>query len=63
MLRAAGIAVTDEGKAAARRRRLEAAARWTPGKRAELRKQLGLPADARPGLYGGLAGGGPIIAV
>jgi len=45
MLRAAGIAVTEEGKVAARLRRLDAVTRWTPEKRAALRAQLGLPAD------------------
>jgi hypothetical protein len=40
---AAGFAITPEGKVAARRRRLEAEARWTPEKRAALRKRLGFP--------------------
>jgi hypothetical protein len=43
MLRSVGIHVTEEGIARARQRRLEAAAKWTPERRAELRKQLGLP--------------------
>lgn len=46
MLRAAGITVTEEGKAEARRRRLAAAARRTPEVRAALRRQLGLPPEA-----------------
>jgi hypothetical protein len=43
MLRAAGIEVTEEGKARARRRRREFEARWTPEKWAMLRRRLGLP--------------------
>jgi hypothetical protein len=44
MLAAAGIVVTPEGKARARRRLAEARARWTPERDAALRQQLGLPA-------------------
>ncbi|SCL21347.1 hypothetical protein [Micromonospora aurantiaca (nom. illeg.)] len=43
MLAAAGIQVTPEGKARARRRLREARERWTPELDAALRKQLGLP--------------------
>ncbi|HET6950396.1 MAG TPA: hypothetical protein VFI47_08475 [Acidimicrobiales bacterium] len=46
MLAAAGITVTEEGKARARAKLAEADARWTPERRAKLRKQLGLPARA-----------------
>ncbi len=43
MLRAAGIAVTDDGKARWRRRLRAADARWTPERHAALRRQVGLP--------------------
>ncbi|MEU3455637.1 hypothetical protein ABZ671_18850 [Micromonospora sp. NPDC006766] len=46
MLAAAGITVTDEGKARARRRLREARARWTPDLDAAARAQLGMPARA-----------------
>jgi hypothetical protein len=46
ILRAAGINVTEEGKARFRRRLEEADAKWTPERRAELRRQLGLPEAA-----------------
>jgi hypothetical protein len=46
MLAAAGITVTPEGKADARRKLRDARARWTPELDAELREQLGLPARA-----------------
>jgi hypothetical protein len=46
MLAAAGIVVTDEGRARARRRLDDARARWTPVLEAEAREQLGLPARA-----------------
>ncbi|WP_319459550.1 hypothetical protein [Micromonospora sp. RTP1Z1] len=46
MLAAAGIEVTDEGKARARRRLDDARARWTPELDAAAREQLGLPARA-----------------
>jgi hypothetical protein len=46
LLAAVGITVTEEGKARARRRLAEAAARRTPEIREALRKQLGLPAHA-----------------
>lgn len=46
MLRTVGIDVTEEGKAAARRRRMAALARWTPERMAALKRQLGLPVDA-----------------
>ena len=39
----AGIEVTEEGKARARRRRRDFEARWTPEKWAMLRRRLGLP--------------------
>jgi hypothetical protein len=42
MLRSVGINVTEEGIARARRRRIDAQAKWTPEARAALRKQLGL---------------------
>ena len=42
MLRSVGINVTEEGIARARRRRLDAQAKWTPEARAALRKQIGL---------------------
>lgn len=43
LLAAAGITVTDEGKARARRRLAEARQRWTLERWARLREQLGLP--------------------
>jgi len=43
MLAAVGIEVTEEGKARARARLAEAAARHTPELRAALRAQVGLP--------------------
>ncbi|MFC4018398.1 hypothetical protein ACFOW4_10650 [Micromonospora sp. GCM10011542] len=46
VLAAAGIVVSDEGKARARRRLDEAQARWTPDLDAAARAQLGLPARA-----------------
>jgi hypothetical protein len=46
MLAAAGITVTEEGKARARAKLREARARWTPELDAKLREQLGLPARA-----------------
>ncbi|MGC9670943.1 hypothetical protein ACNTMW_30900 [Planosporangium sp. 12N6] len=46
MLETAGITVTAEGKAEARRKRLAAAERRTPEVREALRRQLGLSADA-----------------
>jgi hypothetical protein len=46
LLAAVGITVTKEGKARARARLDEAAARWTPERWAALREQLGLPARA-----------------
>jgi hypothetical protein len=46
LLAAVGITVTEEGKARARARLDEAAARWTPERWAALREQLGLPARA-----------------
>jgi predicted ATPase len=46
MLAAAGITVTDEGKARARARLAESKERWTPERRAELRAQLGMPPAA-----------------
>lgn len=46
MLAAAGIVVTEEGKARARAKLAAADARWTAERRAQLREQLGLPARA-----------------
>jgi hypothetical protein len=46
MLAAAGITVTDEGKARARARLAEADARRTPELREALRTQVGLPPAA-----------------
>jgi hypothetical protein len=46
ILAAAGIAVTPEGKARARRRLREAEERWTPELDAELRRQIGMPSRA-----------------
>ena len=46
LLAAVGVTVTAEGKARARARLDEAAARWTPERWAALRTQLGLPASA-----------------
>jgi hypothetical protein len=46
LLEAMGIVVTDEGKARARAKLAEADARWTPKRRAEARRQLGLPRRA-----------------
>jgi hypothetical protein len=46
LLDAAGITVTEEGKARARRRLAEARARWTPERWARLREQIGLPPRA-----------------
>jgi len=43
MLAAAGITVTDEGKARAREALAAAAARRDPARRAALRERLGLP--------------------
>jgi hypothetical protein len=43
ILAAAGIVVTDEGKARARRRLDEAQERWTPDLDAQAREQLHLP--------------------
>jgi hypothetical protein len=43
MLAAAGITVTEQGKARARARLAEAAARRDPQRRAALRERLGLP--------------------
>jgi hypothetical protein len=45
-LAAAGITVTEEGKARARAKLAEAAARRDPERRAALRAQLGRPATA-----------------
>jgi hypothetical protein len=42
VLRAAGFAITDAGKARFRRRLQKTPAHWTPELRAELRRQLGL---------------------
>lgn len=42
MLAAAGITVTDEGRARARRRLRDARRRWTPELEAAVREQLGL---------------------
>lgn len=42
MLAAAGITVTPEGRARARRRLRDARRRWTPELDAEARRQLGL---------------------
>ncbi|MGH3681394.1 MAG: hypothetical protein ACRDT2_14265 [Natronosporangium sp.] len=47
LLDAAGITVTDEGKARARRRLAEARTRWTPQRWARLREQIGLPPRTR----------------
>ncbi|MFI6266687.1 hypothetical protein [Micromonospora sp. NPDC051006] len=46
ILAAAGIVVTPEGKARARRKLDDAERRWTPELDAELRAQIGLPARA-----------------
>jgi len=46
MLAAAGITVTEEGKARARAQLAEAAARRTPQRRAEMRARVGLPPAA-----------------
>lgn len=46
MLAAAGITVTEEGKARARAKLAEADARWTPELHAKAREQLGLPPRA-----------------
>jgi len=46
MLAEAGITVTDEGKARARAALADADARWTPERRAALRRQIGLPPAA-----------------
>jgi len=46
MLAEAGITVTEEGKARARAKLAESAARWTPERRAALRQQIGLPPAA-----------------
>ncbi|MEU8301331.1 hypothetical protein AB0C04_29090 [Micromonospora sp. NPDC048909] len=46
ILAAAGIVVTAEGKARARRKLDDAERRWTPELDAELRAQIGLPARA-----------------
>lgn len=46
MLAAAGITVTDEGKARARAELAEVDARWTRERRAALREQIGLPPAA-----------------
>ncbi|MFE9204136.1 hypothetical protein [Micromonospora sp. NPDC007230] len=46
ILAAAGIVVSDEGKARARRRLDEARERWTAELDAQAREQLGLPARA-----------------
>jgi len=46
MLAAAGITVTEEGKARARAKLAEAAARRDPTRRAALRARLGRPATA-----------------
>lgn len=46
MLAAAGITVTEEGKARARERLRAARERWTPELDAKLREQLGLPTRA-----------------
>lgn len=43
LLAAAGITVTDEGRARARRRLAETRQRWTPDRWARLRQQLGVP--------------------
>jgi len=43
LLDAAGIVVTDEGRARARQRLAKARARWTAQRWARLREQLGLP--------------------
>ncbi|MDM4720371.1 hypothetical protein QTQ03_12590 [Micromonospora sp. WMMA1363] len=45
-LAAAGITVTEEGKARARAKLKAARERWTPELDAQVRKQLGLPARA-----------------
>jgi hypothetical protein len=44
-LRAAGINVTEEGKARWRKRLREADAKLTPEMRAKWREQVGLPAE------------------
>ena len=46
MLAAAGIEVTEEGKARARAQLAEAAARRTPERRAAMRARIGLPPAA-----------------
>jgi hypothetical protein len=46
LLDAAGITVTEEGKARARARLAEARAKRTPEQTEKLRRQLGLPASA-----------------
>jgi hypothetical protein len=46
MLAEAGITVTEEGKARARAELADADARWTPERRAALRRQIGLPTAA-----------------
>jgi hypothetical protein len=46
MLAAAGIVVTEEGKARARAKLAEADARWTPELRERARQELGLPPRA-----------------
>jgi hypothetical protein len=46
MLAAAGITVTEEGKARAKAKRIEAAAKVDPEQRAALRARLGRPATA-----------------
>jgi hypothetical protein len=46
MLAAAGITVTEEGKARARAEMEESEARWTPERWDALREQLGLPPAA-----------------
>ncbi|MPZ24987.1 MAG: hypothetical protein GEV12_00660 [Micromonosporaceae bacterium] len=43
LLDAAGITITEDGKARARQRLAEAHARWTPERWTRLREQIGLP--------------------